>query len=129
MYDVWKNALAEIEQQISSANYSTWFQDTSLISITLNPDKMATRASAIPDVEGVVSQFDWFFYPDATGTSDPVYHGHVTVNEDGTLTPTGTIPDGYDVDDMGHYYLGFNIKTNYLRVCPRQLRRHRPYCY
>ena len=32
MYDVWKNALAEIEQQISSANYSTWFQDTSLIS-------------------------------------------------------------------------------------------------
>ena len=32
MYDVWKNALAEIEQQISSANYSTWFQDTSLAS-------------------------------------------------------------------------------------------------
>lgn len=32
MYDVWKNALAEIEQQISSANYSTWFQDTSLTS-------------------------------------------------------------------------------------------------
>ncbi len=32
MYDVWKNALAEIEQQISAANYSTWFQDTSLIS-------------------------------------------------------------------------------------------------
>lgn len=32
MYDVWKNALAEIEQQISKANFSTWFQDTSLIS-------------------------------------------------------------------------------------------------
>ena len=32
MYDVWKNALAEIEQQISSANFSTWFQDTTLIS-------------------------------------------------------------------------------------------------
>ena len=32
MYDVWKNVLAEIEQQISTANYSTWFQDTSLIS-------------------------------------------------------------------------------------------------
>ena len=32
MYDVWKNALAEIEQQISAANYSTWFQDTALIS-------------------------------------------------------------------------------------------------
>ena len=34
MFDVWKNALAEIEQQISPANYSTWFQDTSLISTT-----------------------------------------------------------------------------------------------
>lgn len=32
MYDVWKNALAEIEQQISAANFSTWFQDTSLLS-------------------------------------------------------------------------------------------------
>ncbi|MBQ3476464.1 MAG: chromosomal replication initiator protein DnaA [Methanobrevibacter sp.] len=31
MYDVWQNALAEIEQQISVANFSTWFQDTSLI--------------------------------------------------------------------------------------------------
>ena len=31
MYDVWKNALAEIEQQISAANFSTWFQDTTLI--------------------------------------------------------------------------------------------------
>ena len=32
MYDVWKNALAEIEQQISPANFSTWFQGTSLLS-------------------------------------------------------------------------------------------------
>lgn len=32
MYDVWKNALAEIEQQLSAANFSTWFQGTSLIS-------------------------------------------------------------------------------------------------
>lgn len=32
MYDVWKNVLAEIEQQISPANYSTWFQDTNIIS-------------------------------------------------------------------------------------------------
>lgn len=31
MYDVWKNALAEIEQQISAANYSTWFQNTSIV--------------------------------------------------------------------------------------------------
>ena len=33
MYDVWKNVLAEIEQQISTANFSTWFQDTSILSI------------------------------------------------------------------------------------------------
>ncbi len=32
MYDVWKNALAEIEQQVSAANFSTWFQSTSLLS-------------------------------------------------------------------------------------------------
>lgn len=32
MYDAWKNALAKIEQQLSPANFSTWFQDTSLIS-------------------------------------------------------------------------------------------------
>ena len=32
MYNVWQNVLAEIEQQISAANFSTWFQDTSLIS-------------------------------------------------------------------------------------------------
>ena len=31
MYDVWQNVLAEIEQQISAANFSTWFQDTSLL--------------------------------------------------------------------------------------------------
>lgn len=36
MYDVWQNALAEIEQQISAANFSTWFQDTSLISTDNN---------------------------------------------------------------------------------------------
>ena len=33
MYDVWQNVLAEIEQQISVANFSTWFQNTSLLSI------------------------------------------------------------------------------------------------
>ena len=32
MYNVWENVLAEIEQRVSSANYSTWFQDTSLLS-------------------------------------------------------------------------------------------------
>ncbi len=32
MYNVWENVLAEIEQKISTANFSTWFQDTSLLS-------------------------------------------------------------------------------------------------
>ncbi|MBQ8985514.1 chromosomal replication initiator protein DnaA [Candidatus Saccharibacteria bacterium] len=32
MYNVWENTLAEIEQKISSGNFSTWFQDTSLLS-------------------------------------------------------------------------------------------------
>ena len=32
VYNVWQNILAEIEQKISAANFSTWFQDTSLIS-------------------------------------------------------------------------------------------------
>ena len=32
MFDVWKNVLAEIEQNVSKANFSTWFADISLIS-------------------------------------------------------------------------------------------------
>lgn len=32
VYNVWENVLAEIEQKISAANFSTWFQDTSLLS-------------------------------------------------------------------------------------------------
>lgn len=32
MYNVWENTLAEIEQKISAGNFSTWFQDTNLIS-------------------------------------------------------------------------------------------------
>ena len=32
MFDIWKNVLAEIEQKISPANFSTWFQDTSILS-------------------------------------------------------------------------------------------------
>ena len=33
VYNVWENVLAEIEQKISAANFSTWFQDTSIVSI------------------------------------------------------------------------------------------------
>ena len=31
MFNVWENVLAEIQQKVSPANYSTWFQDTSLL--------------------------------------------------------------------------------------------------
>ena len=31
MYNIWENVLAEIEQKISPANFSTWFQDTTLL--------------------------------------------------------------------------------------------------
>ena len=45
MYDVWKNALAEIEQQISAANFSTWFQDTSIISTDNGNIKIGVKNS------------------------------------------------------------------------------------
>ena len=31
VFNVWENVLAEIQQKVSPANYSTWFQDTSLL--------------------------------------------------------------------------------------------------
>jgi chromosomal replication initiator protein len=34
VYNVWENILAEIEQKVSPANYSTWFQDTTLLNNT-----------------------------------------------------------------------------------------------
>ena len=45
MYDVWKNALAEIEQQVSTANFSTWFQDTSLLSTEDGEIKIGVKNS------------------------------------------------------------------------------------
>ncbi len=45
MYDVWKNVLAEIEQQISAANFSTWFQDTNLISTENGDIKIGVKNS------------------------------------------------------------------------------------
>ncbi len=83
--------------------------ESSLLTISLNPDEMATRASAIPAVEPVVSEFDWFVYPDATGTSQPIYHGHFTVGD--ALTPSGTnTPDSYTMDAQG-YHLGFDLTS------------------
>ena len=87
--------------------------ESSVITISLNPSEMATRASAIAEVEPVVSEFDWFFYADATGTSQPVYHGHFTVGTSG-LTPSGTdTPTTYTVDDEGVYHLGFDIESTF----------------
>ena len=45
MYDGWKNALEFIEQQISPANYSTWFEDTSLISSENGEIKIGVKNS------------------------------------------------------------------------------------
>ncbi len=45
MYDVWKNVLAEIEQQISVANFSTWFQNTSLLSTENGNIKIGVKNS------------------------------------------------------------------------------------
>ena len=45
MYDVWQNVLAEIEQQISAANFSTWFQDTSLLSAENGEIKIGVKNS------------------------------------------------------------------------------------
>ena len=33
MYNVWENVLAEIEQKVSPANFSTWFKETTLLSV------------------------------------------------------------------------------------------------
>lgn len=83
----------------------------SMLMLNLDSGSMATR-SDIPDAEPVVSQFDWFFYPDATGTSAPIHHGHFTV--DGTdLTSTIEEPSAYTADEDGKIHLGFNIETNF----------------
>ena len=86
--------------------------DSSMLSISLNAGEMATRASAIPAVEDVVTQFDWFIYADATGTSAPVFHGHFNVN--GTaLTPSGTdTPTSSTADNDGTIHLGFDLTSN-----------------
>ena len=103
-------ALAAASCNRSEADFG--LKDSSLLSLSLNPGEMATRASAIPDVEGVVSQFDWFFYADATGKSEPIHHGHFTVSGT-TLTPSGTAPSAYKVDtEDGTIRLGFDIEND-----------------
>lgn len=85
---------------------------SSVITLSLNTTEMVATRSAIPDVESVVSQFDWFFYPDATGTSAPVYHGHATVSES-TMSFSGpNTPDDLGIDDKG-YHIGFDVENTY----------------
>lgn len=85
---------------------------SSVITLSLNTTEMVATRSAIPDVESVITQFDWFFYPDATGTSAPVYHGHATVDEN-TMSFTGpNTPDDLGIDDKG-YHIGFDVENTY----------------
>ena len=96
----------------SHSEVTTGFKDGSTrITLNLSTGDLATK-SDIPAVESEVSQFDWFFYADATGTSEPVYHGHFDV--DGTtLTYTaGTEPSAYTADSEG-YHLGFDIENTF----------------
>ena len=85
---------------------------SSVITLSLNTTEMVATRSAIPDVESVITQFDWFFYPDATGTSAPVYHGHANVDEN-TMSFTGpNTPDDLGIDDKG-YHIGFDVENTY----------------
>lgn len=45
MFDVWKNVLAELEQRIPAAAFSTWFTDTSFVGI-----KNGTAIIGVPNV-------------------------------------------------------------------------------
>lgn len=84
---------------------------SSVITLSLNTTEMVETRSAIPAVESVVTQFDWFFYPDATGTSAPVYHGHATVGGSG-LSFSGTdAPNSSSVDEDG-YHIGFDVEND-----------------
>ena len=47
MFDVWENVLAEIEQQISNANFSTWFDGTTLLSTEDGNIKIGAKNSFI----------------------------------------------------------------------------------
>jgi hypothetical protein len=89
---------------------------SSVITLNLNPTEMVATRSDIPAVESVVSQFDWFFYPDATGTSAPVYHGHATVGESSiSFSGTTDTPDDLGIDENG-YHIGFDIETKFTNL-------------
>ena len=83
--------------------------DSSELTLSLNIGQMATRASSIPAVEDVVNQFDWFIYADATGTSEPLFHGHFDV-DGSSLSGSGDVPTSSTVDTDG-IHLGFNLES------------------
>ena len=85
---------------------------SSIITLNLNTTEMVETRSDIPAVESVVSQFDWFFYPDATGTSAPVYHGHATVGDSG-LSFSGTNTPSSSSIDGSVYHIGFDVEGAY----------------
>ena len=88
---------------------------SSVITLSLNATEMVETKSAIEGVEGVVSQFDWFFYPDATGTSAPLYHGHATVGDSGFTFSGPNTPDDKGIDENG-YHIGFDIEQTYTNL-------------
>ena len=88
---------------------------SSVITLNLNPTEMVATRSDIPAVESVVSQFDWFFYPDATGTSAPVYHGHATVANGAITFGAGDTPSSKAVDEDG-YHIGFDIERTFTKL-------------
>ena len=85
---------------------------SSIITLNLNTTEMVETRSDIPAVESVVSQFDWFFYPDASGTSAPVYHGHATVGDSG-LSFSGTNTPSSSSIDGSVYHIGFDVEGAY----------------
>ena len=89
--------------------------ESSLLTLTLKTDQMITRSAITEDIEFAVTQFDWFIYPDATGTSEPVYHGHFNFGENGsTLTyVSGTVPSDYTADTDGTIHLGFDVENEF----------------
>ena len=87
--------------------------DAPVLTISLNAGEMMTK-SAIPNVEDVVTQFDWFFYEDNTGTSEPVYHGHYSVNGTTVTYVAGDEASAANADS-DEIHLGFNLEDPYYK--------------
>ena len=82
--------------------------DAPVLTISLNAGEMMTK-SAIPNVEDVVTQFDWFFYENNTGTSTPVHHGHYSVSGTTVTYVAGDVASAATADS-DEIHLGFNLE-------------------